>query len=127
MLHQETKHQICECREVDRVRVLGRDTEGKYEKSASDTKANRTSGVPYERLLWNAVSDDTSYFSAKPKSTRTGMFLWEMSMLAGLIMLIGTIKGSDTGMNSLDVIMNDASCVQEFDTGEKEVEPLAGF
>jgi hypothetical protein len=45
-LKQETKHQICKRREVDRVRVLGRDTEGTCEKRASDTKANRTSGVP---------------------------------------------------------------------------------
>jgi len=50
-----------------------------------------TSGVPYERLLWNAVSDEISYFSAKPKSTRTGMFLWETSMFAGLDNTIRTI------------------------------------
>ncbi|SRR5258708_36093232 len=68
-----------------------------------------------------------SYFSAKPKSTRTGMFLCEMSILAGLIMLMSTLKGSTTWMNPLDIIMNDASCVQEFDTREEEVEPVAGF
>jgi len=44
----------------------------------------RTSGVPYVKLLWNALGEERSYFSANPKSTNTGIFLWESRMLAGL-------------------------------------------
>ncbi len=43
-----------------------------------------TSGVPYARLLKNAFLEFMSYFSAKPKSTRTGIRFDDNMMFAGL-------------------------------------------
>lgn len=55
-----------------------------YSKPETVSDGSHTSGVPYERLLWKAVGESLSYFSAKPKSTRTGMFLCDSSIFAGL-------------------------------------------
>src|SRR5882724_6351061 len=46
--------------------------------------AERTSVVPYVRLLWKAFTEPMSYFSAKPKSTSTGTRLCDNKILAGL-------------------------------------------
>jgi hypothetical protein len=86
-LLQETIHQIYGYHVVDHEHARVKDTnircisKGRYKMRMN---MDVTSGVPYDRLLWKAVSESMSYFSAKPKSTRTGTFLLEIRMLAGL-------------------------------------------
>lgn len=45
---------------------------------------DRYSGVPYPRSLTKALAEFGSCFSAKPKSTRTGVRVLVIRMLAGL-------------------------------------------
>lgn len=92
-----TRRPLSACHGVARERARARDT---VEESGICArllvKTRLTSGVPYDKLLRNAVLDLTSYFSAKPKSTSTGTFFVERRMFAGLEKVRGKAEGITT-------------------------------
>lgn len=81
--------------------------------------------MPYERLLWKALGESMSYFSAKPKSTRTGMLLWDRSMFAGLYEVRN--KTISLAVRLLDVIVDDTMPMKKIDPRKQKVKPFSGF
>jgi hypothetical protein len=78
--------------------------------------------MPYVKSLWNALGEERSYFSANPKSTNTGIFLWESRMLAGLwrvqiwLAKCNTKAWTERVNDVLDIVMHDPTLVEEVDT-----------
>lgn len=84
-----------------------------------------TSGVPYERLLRKASGESMSYFSAKPKSTRTGTFLLDSSMFAGLYEVRN--KTISLVIYLLDVVVNNTASMKKVDPRKQKAKPFSGL
>lgn len=84
-LYPKTRRRICVCHVncLALVRETGTSS-ARLSECISGTERVITSGVPYAMLLRKGLFVAASYFSAKPKSTRTGTRFSEIMMFAGL-------------------------------------------